>query len=405
MSARRCVIDTDTFIERQGAAAAEPDSRWLRRELCAVVLGMFSLLSQGTLPILLGALNAAHRLSASEIGIAAAAEALAITVTSAVAGALLEPRRLRPYAALSVIALCAANLAIMWIGSGVGIVLLRGVAGIFEGVLFWVAVGMIARSGTCERWAAVLVTGTSVLALLCSAALTAYLLPKFGANGGFAFLAAVTSLAAIAVPLMPNRYPQLQRSGRMGSLSLDGYASLVVALLYTAAGMGVFIYLLPLAQSSGLDSQVGGEALTALLAGQVLGSSAAILFAGRIGYQRVLPASAVMYAAIWLQYAAHPPAWLFICGSTAMGFVTFFSIPFLYPLSVAADPSRRTAVQSGPAQMLGSAVGPLLAAFAVAQGGMGGLLWLGVWLLIPAMVLITSVYLRVRMREQAGALK
>lgn len=80
--------------------------------------------------------------------------------------------------------------------------------------------------------------------------------------------------------------------------------------------------------------------------------------------------SAAGYLCVWPIYLIRPNAWLFIAASSAIGFLTFFAIPFLFPLAVDSDRSRRAALQSGPAQMLGTAIGPLVCAWTVASYGL-----------------------------------
>jgi DHA1 family inner membrane transport protein len=356
-----------------------------------IALGVISLLSQGVLPLLLGSLHAEHRLGASGIGLAASLEAFSITITSSLAGLLLRPSSLRLYAGTASLILALANISTLGIGAESGILAIRAVAGIPEGILFWLAIGMIARSATTERWAGILVTGSNVVSLVSAAALSAYVLERFGANGGFALLAVLSAAGAGIATFMPTSYSALPKGVLSAVEGWRGLGALLGAMLYTASAMGVFIYLVPLANAAGFDSVVSGEALTALLAGQLGGSLIATLIAGRVGYFAVLLGSAVGYLCVWPIYALRPPAWAFITASGAVGLITFFSIPFLYPLTVDADPSRRAAVQSGPAQMMGSALGPFVAAWAVAWYGTLGAVYVGAWILLLAMAVIVVV--------------
>ena len=56
--------------------------------------------------------------------------------------------------------------------------------------------------------------------------------------------------------------------------------------------------------------------------------------------------------------------------------------PFLVPMMIDADPSRRAALQSGAAQLLGGALGPLLGALIVGDADVRPILWLGVALVV-----------------------
>ena len=52
------------------------------------------------------------------------------------------------------------------------------------------------------------------------------------------------------------------------------------------------------------------------------------------------------------------------------GVLAMFVPPFLLPMLIQADPTRRAALQSAGAQLLAGALGPLTAAWAVGAGGM-----------------------------------
>ena len=64
---------------------------------------------------------------------------------------------------------------------------------------------------------------------------------------------------------------------------------------------------------------------------------------------------------VWWLFGQHIPAWLFVAANAVGGFTGLFLSPFLVPMTIEADPSRRAAVQSGAAQLIGGAMGPLLA--------------------------------------------
>jgi hypothetical protein len=66
--------------------------------------------------------------------------------------------------------------------------------------------------------------------------------------------------------------------------------------------------------------------------------------------------------------------------------------PFLLPMTIEADPSRRATMQSGAVQLLAGAFGPLLASFAVGEGGVHGVLYLGGALLLLGLGVITALH-------------
>ena len=359
----------------------------------AAVLGMgvMALMSMGVLPVLLGGLEATHRLSSAGIGLAASLQAFAVTIAAGLAASFVKPRRLRLVGAGVSLLLAIADLAVVWVPTEADILLARGAAGLCEGMLFWIATSAIARVATSERLAGLLLTLSTAMSLGAAALMSAFVLPAFGVDGGFALLAGLSLLGVVIARWLPSEYPPVEAPRSAGWLPSRGWASLLATMLYTAAGMGCFIYLAPLATSSGLGPGVAATALTGLLAAQLLGGALASGIAGRVGYFVVLGGSTVGYFCALPLFVAHAGAPVFLAAAAALGFLNFFSIPFLYPLTIAADSSRRTAIQSGPAQLLGSALGPLLAVWASAVWGVIGIVYMSAALLVVALIFILAV--------------
>ena len=357
----------------------------------ALGAGMVALMSMGVLPVLLAALAGEHRISDAGIGFAASVQTFAVAISATLAASFLPARRLRILSFAFAVLLGAADLSTLWLRSQETILASRGLAGLLEGLLFWIAAGAIARSSTSERLAGLLLTGATAVSLAASALIANLLLPRYGANGGFALLAVITLLFAPACRLLPQAYPPTGHEFAHRALPGRGVAALGGAALYTAVGMGCFIYLLPLGARFGVSPQGGGQALSVLLAAQLVGGGLASALAGRIGYLTVLAACGVAYLALFGVYSLGSGALIFTAAAALLGFLNFFSVPFLYPLAVDADHSRRSALQSGPAQLLGSAVGPLLAAWVVAGFGLGGVLYLSAALVGLAMIPVVYV--------------
>jgi predicted MFS family arabinose efflux permease len=362
----------------------------------ALPFGAIVLVVQGALPLLLGSLEAEHRISAAGIGLAASLEGLAIAVASCLAGLFLKPRRLRRTAWLASLVSIAATTSICWLTSQNWILLDRVVSGLAEGVLFWVSLGLISRSVTTELWGAVLNIGGTIGAFLVAYVSTTWVMPRLGVNGAFLVIAVIAALCLSMVRSMPDSYAQMPRvSGVAGMVPLRGCAALVATVIFSASTMGLFIYLLPLAQAVGLPQKVADNAVTTLLLGQIVGGILAIIAAGRIGMSFSLWMSAILFLVTWSIYLFHPTAAEFIAATAANGTITFFAMPYMYPLAVAADSSRRAALQSGPAQLLGVSIGSVAAAWAVDACGVDAVPYISAALLLLAMTIILILQLTV----------
>ncbi len=363
----------------------------------ALGVGVNSLLVLGVIPVLLGSLVDEHRLTDADIGLVVMVEVLSMGVATALCGALLKPMRLKTIGVVLTLLLALVDFATAR-ASGGGVFLARGVAGAIEGVLLWITVAMISRTATPERWAGVFFVAQTLAQLLLAIALAVWIMPAWGANGGFVAIAVCAVAGLPAALIGPSRLADLNPGEAIaGAPPFRGWIALIGTLVFVAGGGAVAVYLQPLAHEAGLDAGVARTALWVSLAAQVAGSSAATAMAGRVRWFHVFLVTTAGSLTVWWLFAQHIPAWLFISANAAAGFVGLLLSPFLVPMTIEADPSRRAAVQSGAAQLIGGAMGPLLASLVVSDKDIHGALWLGAGLLLTG--LATVAWLHVTHRE------
>lgn len=352
------------------------------RDAAATIgVGVNSLLFAGVLPVLLGALADEHRLTAAGIGLTAMAETLAMGLVTAAMGLIRRPRRLRLIAVAATLALAALNLVAMTT-AGATLMALRAATGAAEGVLLWITVSMIARTVTPERWAGVFFTAQTLAQLLLALVLAFVLAPRYGANGVFASLAFLAVLGVVPALLSPTGFAPLPVRAEESEVPPPrGWVALAATLMLVSSAAAVGVYLQPLAHQSGLSADVARSAAWISLAAQVVGGALATALAGRIGYFTVVVVTSVVYLAVWLLLGQPLAAWMFVSANALAGLVGLFLGPFFVPMTIDADPSRRAAMQSGAAQLLGGALGPLLASLVVGDRDVHGVLWLAAMLL------------------------
>jgi predicted MFS family arabinose efflux permease len=367
----------------------------------AIGVGVNSLLVLGVIPVLLGSLVDEHRLGAPDIGLVVMGEVLTMGVATALAGVLLKPARLKLLGIVAALALAGVDLATAS-SSGLGVFALRAAAGVLEGLLLWITVAMISRTETPERWAGVFFTGQTFAQLLLAIALAVWILPAWGATGGFLSIA-VCAVAGVPASLVgPSRLADLNPGEAIaGSPPFRGWVALLGTFVYVAGGGAVAVYLEPLAHQAGLDAGVARTALWVSLAAQVAGSATATGLAGRIRWFHVFLVTTAASLVVWWLFGQHIPAWLFIAANAAAGLFGLFLSPFLVPMTIEADPSRRAAVQSGAAQLLGGAMGPLLASRVVSDQNVHGALWLGAGLILAGLAIVAWLHLTQRHESPA----
>jgi hypothetical protein len=364
-----------------------------REAAAAIGLGLLALLIAGLMSLLLPALVEEGRLSAPGIGLTAMLESLSTAVVTGAAGMLLKPVRLRTVAMIAGIVLVALDLATLR-ASGPGVMAVRALAGVPEGILLWISIGFISRTATPERWAAVLFTGMGLTQLAVATGLSAWVLPRFGANGGYAIVAAAAALALPVAFFLPRSLgaPAGAQGQTSGAPPLLGWVALAGTLCMAASLNAVAVYVIPLAREAGLSIGVGRTAITVALACQMAGGALAAILAGRVSYIAVFWACAAVFLCTWAVYALGAPAWLFVVMAGLAGLAAFVAGPFLVPMTVEADPSRRAAMQSGAVQLLAGAFGPLLASLTVTEHSVRGVLVLAVALQAVGLAIATALH-------------
>ncbi len=382
-------------MENDGGAlvheAVGPSLRPLQ-VIAAIGLGVLALDIVGVAPVLLGALQDEHRLSASGIGLAAMLELISMGLSTGLCGALLPPRRLRVIGLGASLILALLDVASAG-ASDAAVLALRTTAGVPEGVMIWITVGMIARSTTPERWAALFFTGQVLAQLVLAGLFWAWVLPRFGASGGFWALGLSSLIGAPLALAAPSFYGALQSGAAGGGPPLRGWAALLATGVFVAGNGAVSVYLEPLAHAAGLSAATARFALVASLVAQVAGGALATLLAGRVRYITVFVICALAYLVIWTLYGFNIPSWLFIGATMLSGMISLLVGPFMTPMTIDADPSRRAAMQAAGAQIFGGAAGPLAAAFLVSDDNVRGVLAPAGAALIVGLGMIFAIFL------------
>jgi len=369
-----------------------------RIEFSAVMfVGVTGIMIAGLQPLLLGTLEHEGRLSPAQLGQAATAELLAIGIAAFLAGAALKPARLKLMAVVAALLLAAIDAATPFV-QGDMITLMRGAAGIPSGVLMWITVALIARSPTPARWSGVYLTVQTLAQFVMATALSATVTPAFGADGGWMALAGFCVVTALAAFALPSSYAPLPKTESNGSLpGARGWIALGAAFLYSAFTIGVWVYTEPLSKQAGHDPGITGAAVSISLACQVAGGAAATLLAGKVNWLWTVIACALLNVAVLIGLASLPGPEMFLALSGAFGFLWLFVLPFLVPMVIEADPTRRAAVLIGGGQLLGCSFGPFLASMLVTDVDSRGALAFGGACLVAA-VLITFGLHQIRPR-------
>jgi hypothetical protein len=362
-----------------------------------LLIGVCGVMIAGLQPLLLGTLAQEGRISAAQLGHAATAELLLMGAASAYAGGRWQAERLRAIGVISALALAALNIATVW-ASGETVTLVRALAGVPSGILIWITIAMITRSPTPERWSGIYLTIQTLAQFVLAAALAAWVISRTGANGGFVALAVLCVISAVAALGLPNRFAPLVADNSSSNMpNARGLVALAAPFLWMAFIVGVWVYAEPLSRQSGHPPTVAGVAVSVSLACQVLGGATATLLAGRLRWFPTLLFCALLNVGCLLAFAVLPSESLYLLTSGVFGFLWLFSLPFMVPMVIAADPTRRAAVLVGGAELAGGSLGPLLASFVVSDADVRGSLGFGA----VALALTVAIAFGLHRRERA----
>jgi MFS transporter, DHA1 family, inner membrane transport protein len=317
-------------------------------------------------PILLGALMDQGRLTTAQIGQAAMAEALGMAIAMTFAALMLQPSRLKPLALGAVIIAVLANGGTA-MADGYAILLLRGVNGLCSGVLLWILVGYIARAAAPGRTFAIYVTTQAVIAFLFSVLLSNWILPAYGAAGGYALLTLVDAGLIAAVIAMPPSYAQAESGDTRGRPPLSGIIALVGVAFYLAAIMAFWVYVIPMGKQLGHNVGSLNGAVSAAIGVQIAGGLAAAFLATRMKPQTACLIGATVLALSIVTFLKFDSTLSLFIALGSFSFFWMFVPPFQMPLLITIDPTLRSAMLIGSAQLLGNATGPMLSSQAVSD--------------------------------------
>jgi len=364
------------------------------QQFAAVFVGVVGIMFAGVGPLLLGGLEAAGRLSAAQLGQAGTVELLSMGVAAGLAGPLFGARRLRLIAVACGLLLAALNYATVKV-SGDALTLVRGLAGLPGGVMIWLVTGLIVRSPRPERWSGLYLTLQTLAQLAAVAAITAFVIKPFGVDGGFLGLAALGLVAAVVGLAMPTAYAAVAEGGEQpkGPPPARGWFALAAAFCFQAFILAAWIYVEPLSRQAGHPSETAGLAISLSLGAQVAGGTAATVLAGRLSWFRALTTAIGGLILLLGLFALLPGAAAFLAASAAFGFLWLFASPFLTPMAIEADPSRRAALLGPGAALLGCGAGPFLASLAVSDADVRGCLVLGAALAGLCLAIVAGLHL------------
>lgn len=363
----------------------------------ALLVGTVGVLMVGVQPIVLGALVDAHQVTLEGVGLVAMGEIIALGLGVAL-GDILLPVTHVPRVTLWA-ALCAAalNLLSTTCSGDVALLAMRALTGLAEGGLVWGTTAVVVRSANPPRMGAVYFVVQTLAQALLGAVLAHGVIPAWGWPGAFQVLAVTCLMAAVLAWWQPRHLKPLAPATLSGFEWTTSSVLPLAAVFCQLATLGAFwAYLEPMGQAVGLDAQAAQSLVSVVLVMQVLGGALSTLLVRRLPPLAVLMGASVVLGSVvlYIQHLHPGETQGFVVACAVFGLVWLFMLPFHIGLALRADPSGRLASLVPAAQLLGSAMGPLVASVVVVGEDASAVPWVSSGFAVVTCVLLGAWKLR-----------
>lgn len=351
--------------------ARDPASLVIGAIAAQVIGGLVTQLS----PFMISGLLHDFALSEREAGFLASLEFITLAVTAIAIAPSLPRLSCRRIGLVAVALTSLTQIASAFSASPMAFALLRGLAGIGEGALYAVSLSIVAcRSSNPDRVYGYfqLVWALGSVALF---SLGGELTSAFGLRGILALMAAVTVVLAPMLLLVPDARAardDVREADAAAGAPLLGVMTLAAIVLYLTVSAGVYMFSASLGERAGLDTRAVGYALTFASLVGIAGAAAAAAIHVRWGRGIPIAGFCIAFALDVLVLCVTRDPTTYRVALAASVVIYYFSIPYLFGLAAAVDPSGRWAAAAGSAYLLGFAAGPVLAGAAIAATGYTG---------------------------------
>lgn len=334
----------------------------------ALAIGSIALLTLGLQPILLGDLVDTQTVSLEGVGLVAMSEIIAVGLGVVIGDICLNVARLPGITAICAILIASFDGLTTVLTGDLPLAAIRAAAGLSEGVLVWVTTSIIVRSIKPDRLAGIFL----VLQTLAQATLAAIFARSFGSRpdwqAGFHVLALIALAPCVLAWWLPRGLvPLAVNENQRASLSFRSTIPLIVAFLQMAAVGSIWAYLEPIAEHVGLSAAMAKTAISGVLLTQILGGMLAALLVRRLGVISTLAFGSAVLAIVAVGFRLTPHSgvtpFLTLCG--IFGFAWLFLMTFHVGFALRVDKSGRVATLIPASQLIGVAIGPLVASLTV----------------------------------------
>lgn len=338
---------------------------------CAFNIGMLSWWAQ---PIIVHSLIEGMALSESQAGLAISTEIMAVAIVSFVVSSQLHKLPIRKTCLIACIIAVCSHILSAFAGQYEWLLLARLCAGIAEGFVYSIAIGIVASTINPDRGYGII---NAVNIVYCSIFMA--LVPSITLSKPNVVM--FVSLAIASVILIPfvRKLPEYVSTSTDNSgenthgFNRSAWSMLLAMFLWGTGINTLWPYLFYIGSSTDLEvAEVGftlGSAGFAAFAGVILMTT----IGNRFGHLIPLFAGFSVNLLAVLLVTQAPTATTYIVGVMLLMLAVYFILPFLLAISAEADPTGRVAAATGGMYMFTGGIGPVIGGNLVSGIGAEGI--------------------------------
>ena len=374
-----------------GPGVAQP----LALVTASIVVGTVALMVLGIQPVLLGALAQTHRVTDAQLGPLATIEVLALAFGSAVGPRWLGAGGMKWKAMGLSLALAAANMGVYLAHSALMLDVLRGIAGLLEGLIMGATIVIMIKDKNPDRLNAIFLGLSTAPQALLAYLLPVWIAPRLGPEGGFVVLAALALVSAgWSLMLKDSAAAAHEEAAGAPVWSLSILVALAAVALQNGAIGGAWAYIELLADQHHFPAQVAAIAVSGGLVFQVAGALAVAAFGPRFDFRAALVVGSLGQTGVIIALALAGSPVAFLVPALCFGLFWLALSPFQVRLLIALDPTRSAATLLTAVSLVGLSIGPSISALGVGAAGVTGAFWLAAGMMAVAVALYVGLAVR-----------
>ena len=348
---------------------------------CAFNIGMLSWWAQ---PLIIHSVIQGLSLTEPEAGLVVSIEIMAIALTAFVLAPRLNQLPIRKSCLIACVTAIFCHLLLVLTGTYTQLLVVRLFAGIAEGFVYSISVGIVASTADPDRGYGII---NAVNIVYCSLFLA--VVPNIEISqphiGMFAALAFASLILTPFVRSLPE-YVSINSQTSQDKLNgIDLRAWLLIIAMF-AWGTGINIiwpFLLYIGSQTALEVKQIGIVLGSSGVAGFIGVILMTLVANRYGHLRPMLIGLTINLIAVVLITFMPTSFTYIAGVMLLMMAVYFILPYFMAIAAEADPTGRLAAAVVGMYMFTGGIGPVLGGNLVSRAGPEGigLIFLGAWLL------------------------